>query len=190
MKTLIISVKIFFLFVILTGIIYPLAVTGAAQFLFPEKAKGSLVYNDGKIAGSSLIAQQSDSSIYFSSRPSATGYNALPSGASNYGMTSSKFRQIVSIRRENFIKFNSLDSNTIVPAEMLCASASGLDPHISYRAAILQAERVITARKFNQVQRHLLYELIKKEAGEYQPFSSGDATINVLLLNLNIDKIK
>ena len=161
MKTLIISLKIFLFFTVFTGIIYPLFVTGIAQLVFPAKANGSFIIKNNKAIGSELIGQQFDSSVYFSSRPSAISYNPLPSGGSNYGMTSDTLKKIVSKRKWQFITFNHLDSLTKVPSEMIFASASGLDPHISSKAALLQVDRIANARNFNADQKQKLIRCIK-----------------------------
>src|SRR5512145_2458780 len=118
MKTLIISLKIFLFFTILTGIVYPLLITGIAQAVFPFQANGSLITNNNKVIGSELIAQQFDSAIYFTSRPSAISYNPLPSGGSNYGLTNTKLKNLVCERKKQFIVFNQLDSLTVIPSEM------------------------------------------------------------------------
>jgi len=141
MKTLIISLKIFLFFTVLTGIIYPLFITGLSQIVFPSQANGSIIYKDGKAIGSSLIGQQFDSSIFFTSRPSAIAYNPMPSGGSNFGLTSSKLKMLVVERKQKFIANNELDSLAEIPSELLFASASGLDPHISPKAAMLQVDR-------------------------------------------------
>ena len=98
MKTTIIALKIFLFFTILTGIIYPLVVTGIAQLVFPGQANGSIIVKDNVAIGSKLIGQQFDSIIYFSSRPSAVGYNPLPSGGSNFGLTNAKLKHSVVCR--------------------------------------------------------------------------------------------
>src|ERR1035437_3334358 len=108
MKTLLISLKIFLFFTLLTGIVYPLLVTGIAQLVFPGKANGSIIVNNNKAIGSELIAQPFDSTIYFSSRPSAIAYNPLPSGGSNYGLTNVKLKNQVADRKTQFWKFNHL----------------------------------------------------------------------------------
>ena len=100
-----------------------------------------------------LIGQQFDSTIYFSSRPSAISYNPLPSGGSNYGLTNAKLKNLVDGTKKQFIAFNQLDSLTVIPSEMLFASASGLDPHISPEAALLQVDRIAKARNFNNIQK-------------------------------------
>jgi len=190
MKTLFISLKIFLFFTILTGVVYPLLVTGIAQLTFPAKANGSLIVRDNKTIGSELIGQQFDSTIYFSSRPSAVSYNPLPSGGSNYGLTNVKLKNLVTERKHQFITFNQLDSLTVIPSEMLFASASGLDPHISPQAALLQVERIANARNLDNGQKQRLLQLVKEvtEAPQYLVF--GEQRINVLLLNLKLDEIK
>ncbi len=105
MKSQIITaLKFLMLLTILTGIIYPLMMTGVAQLIFPSKANGSLILKDGKLIGSELIGQKFDSTIYFWSRPSVIGYNPIPSGASNYGPTSDTLRKLVASRRDHFAK--------------------------------------------------------------------------------------
>jgi K+-transporting ATPase ATPase C chain len=190
MKTLIISMKILLFFTVLTGIIYPLAITGIAQLLFPGKSNGSLVYKNNIPVGSSLIGQKFDTAIYFSSRPSAIGYNPLPSGGSNLSMTSSKLKIIASERITRFLKVNRLDSTALIPSEMIFASASGLDPHISYQAALLQLDRVAISRNFTEKQKQILHGLINRhlEPPEFNLF--GESRVNVLLLNLDVDSIK
>lgn len=190
MKTLIISLKIFLFFTVLTGIIYPLFVTGIAQLIFPSNANGSLIVKNNKIVGSELIGQRFDSIIYFSSRPSAISYNPLPSGGSNFGLTNAKLKHSVDSLKNQFLVYNQLDSNTVIPAEMLFASASGLDPHISPKAALLQVERIVKIRQFDDGKKqHLLQSIAElSEAPQYSFF--GEQRINVLLLNLKLDEIK
>jgi K+-transporting ATPase ATPase C chain len=190
MKTVIISLKIFLFFTILTGIVYPLLVTGIAQLIFPTKANGSVIIRDNVAIGSQLIGQHFDTAFYFSSRPSAIDYNPLPSGGSNFGLTNVKLKNLVNERKKKFIAFNQLDSNTTVPSEMLFASASGLDPHISPRAALLQVNRVIKARKLDKTQKQELINLIHNQTEKPQYGLLGDERINVLLLNIELDKIK
>jgi potassium-transporting ATPase KdpC subunit len=190
MKTLKISLKIFLFFTILTGIVYPLMITGIAQVAFPQKANGTLILKEGKTIGSELIGQQFDSTIYFMGRPSATSYNTLPSGGSNYGLTNARLKNLVEERKRQFIAFNQLDSLTEVPSEMLFASASGLDPHISPMAATLQVDRIVKFRGFNNEQKHKLEQCIKSFNESPQFLVFGEQRINVLLLNLYTDKIQ
>ncbi len=190
MKTFIIALKIFLFFTILTGIIYPLIVTGIAQLVFPGKANGSFIVKDNVTIGSELIGQQFDSIIYFSSRPSAIGYNPLPSGGSNFGLTNAKLKHSVDSLTKHFIAFNQLDINTKVPSEMVFASASGLDPHISSEAAMLQVNRIAKARNFNEIQKQELIQCVKTFTEGPQFLILGQERVNVLLLNIKIDKIK
>lgn len=190
MKTLSIALKIFLVFTILTGILYPLLVTGIAQVVFPHRANGSLIVKDNKIIGSELIGQQFDSTIYFTSRPSAIGNNPLPSGGSNYGLTSVKLKAHVAERKAKFIAFNQLNKNVEVPSEMLFASASGLDPHISPEAAGLQINRIAKARHFSLDQKQKLKLLVEKMSQAPQLMCLGESRVNVLLLNIALDKLK
>jgi len=191
MKTqLIISIKIFAVLTVLCGIAYPLLVTGIAQLAFPEKSNGSLIVQGNKVMGSELIGQKFDSIIYFSSRPSATNYNPMPSGGSNFGPTSQKLRQLVDDRKAQFAESNQLSVSENIPSEMLLASASGLDPHISPKAALLQVERISKARNLNEIQKNKLNVLVDsmRESPQFGVF--GDDRVNVLLLNLELDKIQ
>lgn len=190
MKTIIISLKIFLFFTILTGIVYPLLITGIAQVMFPSKANGSLIVKDNITIGSKLIGQKFDSTIFFTSRPSSVSYNPLPSGGSNYGLTNVKLKNLVTERKKQFIAFNQLDSLTIIPSEMLFASASGLDPHISPEAALLQVARIAKARHFDNNQTEKLFKRIKDLTEKPQFLFLGEDRINVFLLNLSLDKIK
>jgi K+-transporting ATPase ATPase C chain len=189
MKTLAIAIKIFLLLTILTGVIYPLLVTGIAKAVFPDKADGSLLIKGNQITGSKLIGQNFDSSAYFSGRPSATNYSTLPSGGSNLGPSNEKLRELADERRLHFIRFNELDSLTEVPSEMLFASASGLDPHISLQAAVLQVERVAKARGMNSAQKQQLINLVNNICEKPQFGFLGEERVNVLILNSELDKL-
>lgn len=187
---LIIAGKFLIVMTILTGIIYPLLMTGIAQILFPFKANGSLIIKNGKIIGSELIGQKFDSTLYFWSRPSFIDYNAVPSGASNYGPSSGILKKQVMARRNLFIKFNSVCDSISLPKEMIFASGSGLDPHISPEAAILQTDRIIKARNFDTYDKEKLLKEIEDLTEKPQYFFLGEERINVLLLNLRLDKIE
>ena len=190
MKTqTIIALKFLLVMTILTGIVYPLLMTGLAQLSFPSKANGSLIMKDGKIIGSELIGQKFDSSIYFWSRPSFIGYNPVQSGASNYGPTSDTLKKQVGARRILFAKMNSLSDPLSTPKEMIFASGSGLDPHISPEAALMQVDRVALARHFESNQKEKLLKKITELTENPQFFCLGEQRINVLVLNLELDKI-
>ncbi len=190
MKTLFISLKIFLFFTILTGIIYPLFVTGIVQLTMPEKANGSMILKNNKVIGSELIGQRFDSAIYFSSRPSAISYNPLPSGGSNFGLTNAKLKHAVDSLKNQFVAFNQLDRSTAIPSEMLFASASGLDPHISPKAALLQVDRITKARNFTPDGKQRIIQCVKKLTEAPQFLLLGEERVNVLDLNLELDKIE
>lgn len=190
MKTqTILALKFLLIMTILLGIIYPLVMTGVAQVTYPSKANGSLIMKDGKIIGSELIGQKFDSSIYFWGRPSVIGYNPIPSSGSNYGPTSDTLRKLVDARRTLFTTLNSLPAGSVIPKEMIFASGSGLDPHISPEAASMQVERIAKARNFNDSQKEILVKKIKDLTLSPQFFCLGETRINVLSLNLELDKI-
>jgi len=191
MKTqTIIAIKFLLIMTVLTGVIYPFFMTGVAQLVFPAKANGSLVKAGGKNIGSELIGQKFDSSIYFWSRPSAIDYNPIPSGASNLGPTSDELKKQVAERRRLFAANNSIADTSAIPKEMLFASASGLDPHISPEAALLQLKRVAMARNLTETQKQKVQQLIKNKTEEPQFFLFGERRINVFELNLALDSIK
>lgn len=183
------GIKMILFFTVLTGLLYPLFITGFAQVLFPGKANGSLIRIDNKVIGSELIGQKFTDSAYFQGRPSATDYSTLPGGGSNLSPTSSDLKKKVDERRRDFIAFNNLDAKTDVPVEMLTASGSGLDPHISARSAMLQISRVAAFRKFNEEKSRELVKLVARCTEEPQFSLLGEARINVLLLNLELDKM-
>jgi K+-transporting ATPase ATPase C chain len=190
MKTqIIIALKFLLAMTILTGLIYPFFMTGVAQLAFPTKANGSLIKKDGKIIGSELIGQKFDTTIYFWSRPSAVGYNPIPSGASNYGPTSDTLKKLVTLRRQTFLKQSSIKDINLIPKEMIFASGSGLDPHISPEAAYLQLDRVAGERKLSESQKQEVKLLIKNNTDGPQFNLFGETTVNVLKLNIELDKI-
>jgi K+-transporting ATPase ATPase C chain len=142
---------------------------------------------NNKLIGSELIGQNSDSSIYFSSRPSVIGYNPIPSGASNYGPTSDTLKKLVNARSILFAQINSLSDSANIPKEMIFASGSGLDPHISPEAAIMQVNRISKARNFDENQKQELLKVINEMTEGPQFFILGEKRINVLALNIRLD---
>jgi len=171
---------------VLTGVIYPFFVTGIAQLVFPAQANGSLIVKNDTIVGSQLIGQIFTSDKYFWSRPSAVDYNPLPSGGSNLGMTSKKLKDTTIALRQIFLSKNYLPENAEIPNEMIFSSASGLDPHISVAAARLQVKRIAKSRNIGQEQINRIIDNMK-ESRQY--FFLGQERINVLLLNLELDKV-
>lgn len=183
------ALKFLLLMTILTGIIYPVSMTGFAQLIFPYKANGRLIMKEGKIIGSELIGQKFDSSIYFWSRPSAIGYNPVPSGASNWGPVSDTLRKLVAYRQNFFANSNSITDKLSIPKEMLFASGSGLDPHISPESALMQVDRIVKARHLDNTEKEKLIVKIKNLTEAPQFLLLGEERINVLNLNIELDKI-
>lgn len=188
-KPIIVAAKMILFFTILTGLIYPLMITGLAQVFFPGKANGSLVMKNGKVIGSELIGQQFKDSTYFWPRPSATEYGTMPAGGSNLGPTSSDLRKKVEERRHAFIIANRLDDKTPVPADMLFASGSGVDPHISLQSAMLQVGRVAASRRLSTAKANELRSLVLKCTEKPQFSFFGEERVNVFMLNLELDKL-
>lgn len=189
-KEILISVKLLLIMIILTGAVYPLGITLLGQLLFYDKANGSLYIQDDKIKGSYLIGQEFTSSIWFHARPSAINYNPLPSGASNFSVTNNILAEQKDYRIMSFNDINSLSINNRIPSEMLFASASGVDPHISKKSALLQVNRIAAARKFSRKNVNELYHIIDSLT-EYQLFGlPGNEFINVLKLNIKLDEMK
>lgn len=171
--------------VILCGI-YPLLVLVLAQGLFPAKANGSLVMGNGKILGSSLISQGFTAPKYFHPRPSAAGqgYDATSSGGSNLGPTSKKLVDTVRQRVDDYRSENNLAPDAMVPADAVTASASGLDPHIGLKNALLQAARVARARGLSE---DVVLKQIKLHTEGRDLGTLGEPRVNVLMLNLAMD---
>ncbi|MEI6055096.1 MAG: potassium-transporting ATPase subunit KdpC [Lentisphaerota bacterium] len=190
MKIVLQAICLFLLMMILTGVIYPLVITGISKGIFSYKANGSLLEKDGKITGSELIAQKFDSNSYFWSRPSATDFQTLPSCASNAGPTSKALRETIKARADFLLKESSLPSSADVPEDLLFASGSGLDPHISPEAALFQMKRVAKYRNYDDTMRGEL-DMMVQNSIEYPQFGFlGEPRVNVLLLNISLDNIK
>jgi potassium-transporting ATPase KdpC subunit len=183
------SMKMLAVMTVFTGVFYPLFMTLVANIVFPNQATGSLIKIDGRVVGSKLIGQKFSSDRYFWPRPSAVGYNPLPSGGSNYGPTSDTLKRLVEMRRADFIRMNNLPANTQVPADMLYASASGLDPDVSPEAAEFQIDRVARARGFNARKTKELRELVKSHIERRELGFLGEPRVNVLLLNVALDSM-
>jgi K+-transporting ATPase ATPase C chain len=175
------------LFTLLTGIIYPVAVTGIAQLVFPHQANGSLIEREGRVVGSELIGQPFEDPGYFWGRLSATvsfPYNAAASGGSNLGPTNPVLEAKVRERIEA-LRAADPENSAPIPVDLVTASASGLDPNISVAAALYQVSRVARARGASEaVILTLVDEHIEGRLWEYL----GEPRLNVLELNLALDE--
>ena len=140
------SLKMILFMIVLTGSIYPIIILLVANLTMPWKAQGSLIKKGDNAIGSKLIGQKFNSERYFWGRPSAVNYSTLPSGASNLGPTSAKLRETIQQRRFKIAQAHNIQDLTLVPIGLVCASASGIDPHIKLDIAYFQLERVVQAR--------------------------------------------
>lgn len=171
---------------VLTGVVYPLVVTGISAVLFPRQSAGSLVTDGERIVGSALIGQRFETPGYFHSRPSTADYDALASGGSNLGPTSAVLRDSVSARVIAARELEGLADSETVPVDMVTASASGLDPHITPASARLQAPRVADARGMTV---DSVLALVEKHTEGPTLGIIGESRVNVLLLNLELDNV-
>ena len=154
------SVKVLLLFTIITGVIYPLVITAIGQIILPFKSNGSLISLNNKVIGSELIAQKFENDKYFQSRPSVTDFTSTPSGGSNLAIASLDYKAKSDSMYSSFKEKNLLPIESPVPSEMMSFSASGVDPHISKQAALLQVNRISKARNFDENKRNKILNII------------------------------
>lgn len=188
MKNFVTAILMTIVTTVLLGLIYPLAVTGLAQVLFPDKANGSLIKrSDGVVIGSRLIGQPFSSPGYFRSRPSAAGangYDAAASSGSNLGPTNQKLIDRV---KGDVEKLQAENPGKAIPIDLVTTSGSGLDPHISPAAAEFQVPRVAKERSMSEDQ---VRQIVKAHKEGRQFGFLGEPTVNVLELNLDLDSRK
>jgi potassium-transporting ATPase KdpC subunit len=181
------AVGVLVLLTALTGVVYPLAVTGAAQAVFGHEADGSRIVVDGEVRGSSLLAQPFDGDEWFHPRPSAVGHDAASSGASNLGPNNPELLDRIDRRAADYRGVNGLADEVAVPIGAVTASGSGLDPHVSPRNARLQAARVANARGLDHaVVLALVDEHVQRRTGSVL----GEERVNVVLLNLTVSRLR
>jgi len=180
------AIVVFLLLTVLTGVIYPAIVTAIAQVVFPHQANGSVVQKGDKIIGSELIGQEFTEEKYFWGRPSATtpAYSAASSSGSNLGPTNPDQIKVVSERIEALRKAHPDQADKPVPADLVTASGSGLDPHISPAAAEYQVARVAKARGLSEAR---VRELVTANTEGRSLLLLGEPRVNVLKLNLALD---
>jgi K+-transporting ATPase ATPase C chain len=189
MKLILQSIRQTLVWTVVTGILYPLAMTVLFQLAFPRQANGSLIERDGKLVGSELMAQQFTGAKYFWPRPSAATYGTGPTGlnagsGSNFGPTSAQLQTNVRANAKALRDASKLAADAPVPADLVYASASGVDPHISPEGANFQISRVAAARGMSEDQ---VRALVGKFTEAPQWGFLGQARVNVLLLNLALD---
>lgn len=177
-----------FILTIITGIIYPLFITGVAQALFPNQANGSLIYQNGKIAGSSLIGQQFDDPKYLWGRISATTpqYNASSSSGSNIGPSNPALLDEIN-SRIRALKASDPKNTALIPIDLVTSSASGLDPHISMAAAYYQIGRIA---KIRVLPANIIKGIIDKNTTRRLFGVLGEPVVNVLKVNLDLDSYR
>lgn len=190
MKAIIRSFFMLMCLTAITGLAYPILITVVAKELFPGKSSGSMIEQNNRIIGSELIGQSFTSPGYFWPRPSAIGNNPTPSGGSNLSPNSKALYAIIQERLSTIKKYHSIKDARSVPPDLLFASASGVDPHISPEAARFQMERVARLRRLSIGQKIKLKGLVQSCIEKPQFGLLGEPRINVLKLNMRLDSLK
>jgi K+-transporting ATPase ATPase C chain len=186
MKQIIIGLKVLIILTVITGVIYPLTITGFAQLFFQNKANGSMIIKENKIIGSELIGQQFTKPEFFWGRPSAIGNNPMPSGGSNLSPVSKEFKVQFQARVDTIRKYHGNINVKDIPKDLLFASASGVDPHISPEAAYFQVDRIAKNRNYTKARKLELIQLINSSIEKSDMFILGEPRVNVLKLNVKL----
>src|SRR6185437_7083698 len=188
MKNLVTAVLMTVVTTILLGLIYPLVVTGLAQVIFPAKANGQLIRAaDGAVVGSRLIGQPFSSPGYFRSRPSAAGANGYDAGASSGSNLGPTNRKLIDRVKADVAKLEAENPGKLVPIDLVTTSGSGLDPHISPAAAEFQVPRIARERKISESE---VRQIVNAHTEGRQFGLLGEPRVNVLELNLDLDRVK
>ena len=186
MKTIIKDIKLHFVTLILFGLLFPLLIW-AIGLIFPNQSNGLPIYKNGKLIGFENIGQKFYSDKYFWGRPSAVDYNAASTGGSNKGPTNPEYLKEVEKRIEDFLKKNPEVKRSEIPSDLVTASGSGIDPDISPQAALIQIPRVAKVRNLSKEK---VKELVEKHIDKPLFGLFGPEKVNVLKLNISLDKIK
>jgi K+-transporting ATPase ATPase C chain len=182
----IIGLKLTFVTLIMFGVLYPLFITGLAKVIAPNGGKGEEITMNGKVVGFELIGQKFDEDKYFWSRPSAVDYNAASTGGSNKGPSNPEYLALVKARIDTFLIHNPSVKKSDIPVDLVTASGSGLDPHISPEAALIQIPRIAKTRHIDE---RSLEKLVRDHI-ELPTFGMGTGRVHVLRLNIALDELK
>lgn len=177
MKTIVQSCLVLLIFTVITGVLYPLGVWGVGQLIWPKQANGN----------TALVGQNFESDRYFFSRPSASNFGTMPAGASNLGPTNATLQETIAQRRAALAQKHQVSLGE-VPVDLITASASGLDPHISVASAHFQVKRVARARGLSDAQEATLAQLVEKYSEGPQWGLFGESRVNVAMLNRAVDE--
>jgi potassium-transporting ATPase KdpC subunit len=186
MRDFIRALLVFVVLSLLTGLIYPFVITGISRFAFPDQARGSLLVREGKTVGSALIGQKFTGPGYLYGRPSAIDYDAGNSGGTNAGPSNRTFLNDVRLRIDAVRRVDHLDPGIPVPADLVLSSASGLDPHISIEAALLQVARVAQERGLPEL---TVRNVVRGRVEAPLLGFIGQRRVNVLFVNLDLDRL-
>lgn len=183
------ALRLFIALTLLTGVFYPLAVTVVGQLLWSEKASGSWLKVNDRIVGSKWIGQKFSEPRYFWGRPSNSNYDPMDSGGSNLGPMNPELKKRIDERAAALLKADPDAKRDAIPSDLLYASGSGLDPHISLQSALFQMERVAKARTFDEEGKMKLQQMLEESARHHEVRLFSQPYVNVLEVNIALDKL-